>query len=194
MPLAVSLTARMEEPVLSLLADGQTDLEILLAEKIAQHQQHLLEQGFTTDAEVAAAKAKLVSQMAVLEAALVKIDQTLEAQGTSRPELAGAVAELKAGLDKMDAGIAQLEKTQKDLETGLITVEEAQSTLEEQKLKGMLQLSTAAGKLAAGAASIDMALQQIDTGLDTIEDSREDALRQADLNNIITMDMVTVDL
>ena len=190
-PLAVSLTARMEEPVLSLLADGQTDLEILLAEKIAQHQQHLLEQGFTTDAEVAAAKAKLVSQMAVLEAALVKIDQTLEAQGTSRAELAGAVAELKAGLDKMDAGIAQLEKTQKDLETGLITVEEAQSTLEEQKLKGMLQLSTAAGKLAAGAASIDMALQQIDTGLDTLEDSREDALRQADLNNIITMDMVT---
>lgn len=191
MPLTVSLTARMEEPVLSLLADGQTDLEILLAEKIAQHQQHLLEQGFTTDAEVAAAKAELVSQMAVLEAALVKIDQTLEAQGTSRAELAGAVAELKAGLDKMDAGIAQLEKTQKDLEAGLITVEEAQSTLEEQKLKGMLQLSTAAGKLAAGAASIDLALQQIDTGLDTIEDSREDALRQADLNNIITMDMVT---
>lgn len=190
-PLTVSLTARMEAPVLSLLADGQTDLEILLAEKIAQHQQHLLEQGFTTDAEVASAKAKLVSQMAVLEAALVKIDQTLEAQGTSRTELAGAVAELKAGLDKMDAGIAQLEKTQKDLETGLITVEEAQSTLEEQKLKGMLQLSTAAGKLAAGAASIDMALQQIDTGLDTLEDSREDALRQADLNNIITMDMVT---
>lgn len=190
-PLAVSLTARMEAPVLHLLADGQTDLEILLAEKIAQHQQHLLEQGFTTDAEVASAKAKLVSQQAVLEAALVKIDQTLEAQGTSRSELAGAVAELKAGLDKMDAGIAQLEKTQKDLETGLITVEEAQSTLEEQKLKGMLQLSTAAGKLAAGAASIDMALQQIDTGLDTLEDSREDALRQADLNNIITMDMVT---
>ncbi len=191
MPLTVSLPARMEAPVLSLLADDQTDLEILLAEKIAQHQQHLLEQGFTTDAEVASAKAKLVSQMAVLEAALVKIDQTLEAQGTSRAELAGAVAELKAGLDKMDAGIAQLEKTQKDLETGLITVEEAQSTLEEQKLKGMLQLSTAAGKLAAGAASIDMALQQIDTGLDTLEDSREDALRQADLNNIITMDMVT---
>ena len=191
MPLTVSLTARMEAPALSLLADDQTDLEILLAEKIAQHQQHLLEQGFTTDAEVASAKAKLVSQMAVLEAALVKIDQTLEAQGTSRSELAGAVAELKAGLDKMDAGIAQLEKTQKDLETGLITVEEAQSTLEEQKLKGMLQLSTAAGKLAAGAASIDMALQQIDTGLDTLEDSREDALRQADLNNIITMDMVT---
>lgn len=190
-PLTVSLTARMEAPVLSLLADDQTDLEILLAEKIAQHQQHLLEQGFTTDAEVASAKAKLVSQMAVLEAALVKIDQTLEAQGTSRSELAGAVAELKAGLDKMDAGIAQLEKTQKDLETGLITVEEAQSTMEEQKLKGMIQLSTAAGKLAAGAASIDMALQQIDTGLDTIEDSREDALRQADLNNIITMDMVT---
>ena len=191
MPLPVSLTARMEAPVLHLLADGQTDLEILLAEKIAQHQQHLQEQGFTTDAEVAAAKAKLVSQQAVLEAALVKIDQALEAQGTSRPELAGAVAELKAGLDKMDAGIAQLEKTQKDLEAGLITVEEAQSTLEEQKLKGMLQLSTAAGKLAAGAASIDLALQQIDTGLETIEDSREDALRQADLNNIITMDMVT---
>ena len=36
-----------------------------------------------------------------------------------------------------------------------------------------------------------MALKQIDSGLETIEDSREGALRQADLNNIITMDMVT---
>ena len=51
-------------------------------------------------------------------------------------------------------------------------------------------MSTAAGKLAAGASSLEMALTQIETGLDTIEDSRKDALRQADLNEIITMQMV----
>ena len=63
--------------------------------------------------------------------------------------------------------------------------------LEEQKLKGMIQMSTAAGQLAAGSSSIEMALGQIDAGFDTLEQSREDALRQADLSSIITMDMVT---
>jgi len=55
----------------------------------------------------------------------------------------------------------------------------------------MVQLSTAAGQLAAGSASLDMALGQIENGMTTLEDSRADALRQADLNNIITMDMVS---
>ena len=36
-----------------------------------------------------------------------------------------------------------------------------------------------------------MALTQIDAGFDTLEESRADALKQADLNNIITMDMVS---
>jgi len=128
--------------------------------------------------------AEAESGVAIADAALAAIDQVLADQGTDRAGLQAMVTELKAQLD-------QLTQTKQQLESGLLTIEEAQAALEKQKLQGMIQLSTAAGQLAAGSASIDMALGQLENGMTTLEDSRADALRQADLNNIITMEMVT---
>ena len=117
------------------------------------------------------------------QGAVTAIDQLLASQDMDREKLASTVAELKTQLD-------QLLEAEKQLEAGLLTMEEAEKMLEEQKLKGLMEMSTAAGQLAAGAGSMEMALTQIESGLTTIEDSREEALRQADLNAIITMDMV----
>jgi len=112
------------------------------------------------------------------------IDELLASQDMDREKLKTSVAELKTQLD-------QLLEAEKQLESGLLTMEQAEQTLNEQKLKGLVQMSTAAGQLAAGASALEMGLTQIESGLTTIEDSREDALRQADLNEIITMDMVS---
>ena len=141
----------------------------------------------TLDLAVAEAQAELTAANAAVE----QIDGVLAAQGTDRAGLAQTVAQTKQQLDQVNEGIAQLEAAQEQLVNGMLTVEDAEAMLEQQKILGMVQISTAAGKLAAGSASIEMALTQVESGLDTIEDSREDALRQSDLNQIITMDMVT---
>ena len=122
--------------------------------------------------------------LAQAQQALETIDQMLANQNMTRESLAQTISQLEAQLTELRATLTQLEE-------GLVTIEEAQATLEEQKLTGMVQISTAAAQLAAGAGNIEMALTQIESGLETLEDSREDALRQADLNDIITMDMVT---
>ena len=158
-------------------------LEAELAQKQAAYNAGLAAAGVTEETLDLAVAAATVDLEAA-EQAVRAVDALLATQDMDRAKLKATVEELKTQLDA-------LTEAQKQLEAGLITIEQAQEMLEEQKLKGIIQMSTAAGQLAAGAGTIEMALTQIETGLDTIEDSREDALRQADLNEIITMDMVT---
>ena len=128
---------------------------------------------------------------AAADAAVDGIDALLAAQGTDRAGLAASVTETKAQLDALDEGIAQLESALEELDNGMLSIEEAQQLLNEQKTAGMLQLSTGAAKLAVSSAAISQGLSQIESGLDTVESSREDALDKADLNNIVTMEMVS---
>ena len=129
--------------------------------------------------------------VAAADAAVEQIDALLASQGTDRDGLAASVAELKAQLDALDEGIAQLESALTELENGMITIEEAQQLLNQQKTAGMLQISTGAAKLAVSSASISQGLTQIESGLETLESSREEALDKADMNGIVTMEMVS---
>ncbi len=135
--------------------------------------------------------ANAVAAAAAADTAVDRIDALLASQGTDRAGLAASVAETKAQLDTLDEGIAQLESALKELDDGMLTIEDAQQLLNEQKTAGMLQLSTGAAKLAVSSAAISQGLSQIESGLDTVESNREDALNKADLNNIVTMEMVS---
>ena len=183
----------MQLPELPALPDPQTSVAALKAQLIQLEAEYATKEAAYNAGLVAAGvtdkclEEELVKTAAELEAAkaaVYAIDELLATQDMDREKLKAAIAEMKTQLD-------QLIEAEKQLNAGLMTMEEAEAMLEEQKLKGLLQMSTAAGQMAAGAGTIDMALTQIEGGLETIEDSREDALRQADLNEIITMEMVT---
>ena len=158
-------------------------LEAELATNEAAYNAGLLANGVTEESLAETIATAQVTLYAARDA-LTVMDKLLESQNLDRSQLGAAVQE-------METQITQLEEAQKQLEQGLLTIEDAEVMLEEQKLKGLVQMSSAAGQLAAGASSLEMALTQIESGFDTLEQSREDALEQADLNNIITMDMVS---
>ena len=177
-------TAEPEKQQLLLEKKAQLiQLEADLATKQAAYNAGLLANA-TTAEELDQAIEEAEAALTAANEALKAVDQLLAGQDLSRETLDGAIEE-------MEDQLTQLEEAEKQLEQGMLTLEEAEAVLEEQKLRGMVQMSTAAGQLAAGASSIEMALTQIDAGFDTIEENREDALRQSDLNGIITMDMVT---
>ena len=158
-------------------------LEAELATNEAAYNAGLLANGVTEESLAETIATAQVTLYAARDA-LTVMDKLLESQNLDRSQLDAAVQE-------METQITQLEEAQKQLEQGLLTIEDAEVMLEEQKLKGLVQMSSAAGQLAAGASSLEMALTQIESGFDTLEQSREDALEQADMNNIITMDMVS---
>lgn len=177
-----SLEAAMREAESAMNAAVQK-----LADRDAQYTSLGLEPG----ADLAVALVTTQGNYQAAKAALTAAEAQLGLAGVSDEEIGAKIAEYEAQLATTNAAIAELQKNLEGVESGEVQLQEAAKALQQAKAEGMLEISIAAGKLAGSSASLDMALQQIESGMDTIEDSREDALRQSDLNKIITMDMVT---
>lgn len=169
------------------LAEEKKAADDALAEREKAYTDIGLEPG--TDLTVALVTAEGSYQAA--KASLTAAEAQLGLSDATDEEILALISEMEAQLATTNASLAELKKNLEGVESGEVQLQEAAKALEKAKTEGMLEISTAAGKLAASSASLDMALQQIESGMDTIEDSREDALRQSDLNKIITMDMVT---
>lgn len=180
-----NLAAATEE--LGKLEEAKNAADAALSERDSMYTMIGLEPG--TDLTVALVTAEGSYQAA--KASLNAAEAQLGLSDATDEEILALIAELEAQLATTNASLAELKKNLEGVESGEVQLQEAAKALERAKTEGMLEISTAAGKLAASSASLDMALKQIESGMDTIEDSREDALRQADLNKIITMDMVT---
>ena len=116
-------------------------------------------------------------ELAALKVQVELLYATLAEQGLTR--------------ETLDAEIAKMDDTMAQLNDGIAQLKNATSALSQGKTAALLELSNAATELAVGNSSIAAALMQIESGYDTIESSREDALAQADLNEILTMDMVS---
>lgn len=158
---------------------------------LAAREQAYADAGLTMGDELSSALAGANGDYAAAQANLIAGEAALGVTGLSDEEIRQKIAEYEAQLAEAQAGLEKLRQTLSGLESGETQLKDAQAALDQAKTQGMLEISMAAGKLAAGSASIEMALGQIESGLETLEDSREDALRQADLNRILTMDLVT---
>ena len=141
--------------------------------------------------DLQAAIAEKQAAMDRLEEKMDQLKQTLAGQDISVDMLDTTIAEMESNMPQIDAGIAALTDAMSQLDSGMIQLQDAAKLLNQQKTEGMLDLSAAATELAVGNATITNALTQIEAGFDTIEDSRESALEQADLNGIITMDLIS---
>ena len=160
-------------------------------QKLADWDAQYTSLGLEPGADLAVALVTTQGNYQAAKAALTAAEAQLGLAGVSDEEIGAKIAEYEAQLATTNAAIAELQKNLEGVESGEVQLQEAAKALQQAKAEGMLEISIAAGKLAGSSASLDMALQQIESGMDTIEDSREDALRQSDLNKIITMDMVT---
>ena len=141
---------------------------------------------------VSARIAELESTIANIEATIEATKQQLAELGVEVDMLGSKIAELEANLTQINDTITYLEQDViPQLDSGMLQLKDAAQVLSQQKTSGLLDMSSAMADLAANTAQMSMALAQMDSGLDTIEASRQDALEKADLNNILTMDMIT---
>lgn len=131
------------------------------------------------------------------EAELLKQKEALKAQLGEGPAYDAAVAQIDAALGQITNGKQQftnaktqiatakttLTTTKKQLEEGAITLAEAKGKMTEGQLQAIMELNAGNLQLSLGEQTLTDQMQQF-------EDARNQAYEKADLNNILTVDMV----
>lgn len=128
-----------------------------------------------------------------MEAALAQIDTALAAQGAaladsgitlnSHTDLPAAVISLETNLAALNTGITQIETALEQIESGKISIDDGLAQLNKSSILASIQMGSSFAQIASGESSLDEAQQ-------TLDSSREDAYEAADLNEILTMDML----
>lgn len=134
--------------------------------------------------------AALEAQLPTIEENIEKLDSALvelyQGNLTAAIEFANAQTVISIGELQITTAETQLEASEKQLEAGEEQIEAGQEQLDaalEQLKDGEEQLNETAEQLAD-------ALQQILDGEEDLEEARENAYEQADMNGILTVDMV----
>ena len=177
------------------LTEEEKTLQIqIVSDELAAKEQALqdrMEEAGVTELTLDTQITLMENTLAAVKAQMAALEETLAQQGISREALDSTIAELDTTIATLDEAIPQLEEAIAGIDSGMVQLKDAEKLLEQQKTAGMLEISSAAAELAAGSATISGALTQIEAGMDTLESSRADALDAADLNDIVTMDLIS---
>ena len=144
--------------------------------------------------DVESLKTRIGEKREALEKLQERIEMLLDSlagEGLDRESLDGQIAEMESSMSQIDSGIYQLNSASSQIDSGLIQLKDAAMLLSEQKTIGLLELSNAASEINSNSATLSAALMQLESGLEQLEQARKDALAAADLNGILTMDMIS---
>ena len=144
--------------------------------------------------DIESLSAAIADKRDALERISVQIETLLEGlsgEGMDRESMDAQILELEGSLTQIDTGISALNSAIGQVDSGMLQLKDAAALLSEQKTIGLLELSNAAAEINSNSAMLTSALAQLESGLTQLEAARADALAAADLNSILTMDMVS---
>lgn len=176
----VQQKAQLEESSIPLLQQGLTEIENNRATLQAQLDQ----------AVSALGKANAQEALDYIAEQNTTIWNTLE-------ELASGEEQLNAGQAQLNAGKEQLNQAKKQIEDGKTQISNGKAQMNTKQFLASIDMSTAQAKLDAGLSKIeenqaemDNAQSQLDSGRKQLEDAKEKAGEQADLETLITPELV----
>lgn len=98
--------------------------------------------------------------------------------------------QLEDGQEKLDEGKAKLEAAKEQLDSGQGQINSGITELNTKQILASIEMSIAGAKIDSGTSQLEDGQEQLDSGKEQLEDAREEALKNSDLNNILTSDMV----
>lgn len=102
----------------------------------------------------------------------------------SYKDLAAIIPKLTEAQAKVNAGIEQINEGQKQINDGKIKLDDAYVELEKGEIQAIFELTDASNKLAMAKAQVEQGEAQMDAAYDS-------AVDQADLNTILTVEMIS---
>lgn len=126
------------------------------------------------------------AQLATINGSIAAWGQQLESLGIkvqTLDDLPYAIADMTQKLAEINTGIATMQEAQKQVDAGKIALDEASAQLTKNQIEGILQLSEAAAQLADAKNQLAQGQSQLDAAKDSAKES-------ADLDQILTVDML----
>ena len=120
-----------------------------------------------------------------------ELKEKLSGEGMDPESMNEQIAQMEDSLSQIDDGIEALNTALEQVDSGMLQMKDAAQLLSKQKTMGLLELSNAASEINANSTALTGALTQLEGGLKQMEDARQEALDSADLNQILTMDMLS---
>jgi len=125
-----------------------------------------------------------------LEKRVNELKNILKEQDVDIEELRQQLRDMDKNMAMLDEGIEAIEDGIAQIDSGMLQLKDAQALLSQQKTEGLLQLITGVSEMSVGGTTVENALTQINGGIETLETTREETLKQADLNKLLTMEML----
>lgn len=132
-------------------------------------------------------------QIAILQGQLDTINASLAAQSAafsgmgisiqSYTDIPAALTTMNELLAQINAGISTIDTALEQIESGKVKLEDAMATINSNALLASLQMSSSIAQLQSAQASLDQAQS-------TLDDAKDEALESADMNNVLTADML----
>lgn len=124
------------------------------------------------------------------ETALATVEGQIEEVESGLAQIDEAKEKLQAGQEQLDAGKAKLKEAQAQTISGQAQIDTGIEELNTQQLLASVEMSIAGAKIDSGTSQLEEVQKQLDSGKEQLEDAKEQALDKANLNNILTSDMV----
>jgi len=193
----ISSLEEIEANINTIQNSNMSDAEKEAALAAVNEQLAAISPGLTTDA-VSTYLEELKTQQDEITAGLSAMDTALSAMGIGREEIPSAIAKIDAGLIQIDEAAGQLQEKLTELEQGKTTLSDAMAELESQSMSGTIEIASSMGSLTSGQQMLESNLQSLNATLDSLEDAKEEmqsakdsAYDASDMNNVITVDMVS---
>lgn len=160
-------------------------LQLAYNEGIAIQQQIEIMQGMQGTGQDAQLDA-LLQQMAGINGAVAEQGAQLQGMGIQLQtlnDIPQAISDMTVMLAQINTGIATMQAALPQVAEGKTALDEAAMQINESQITGILEMSEAAAQLADAEGQLTLGQQQLDV-------AREEAEQSADLNQILTVDML----
>ena len=169
-------------------------------------QKGLTQLGMTSfsDEDFEKKQAELDSQLAELKSTRTKLQEAVDSMDANISAIQDGIARINSGivqlddgLKQLDDGIAQLQDGIRQMETALeqiqagkLSLTDGLAQLNAQGISGTIDMATGLAQLNLGLSQLESGQKQLDDAKQQLEDGKETAYEQADMNNILTIDLI----
>ena len=169
-------------------------------------QKGLAQMGMTsfTDEDFEKKLAELDSQLAELKSTRTQLQEAVDSMDANISAIQDGIAQINSGIVQLDdglkhlddaiaqlqAGIRQMETALAQIQAGKLSLTDGLAQLNAQGISGTIDMATGIAQLNLGLSQLESGQKQLDDAKQQLEDGKNTAYEQADMNNILTLDLV----